>query len=720
MSSDRFDHLQIQTLDRVSRILASFVKNKTFGMSVRKLIEAEHRSVLADLSPLTGPGSPCFGNPVLCKPLEKAVGTLTALTQAVSRLSDESQIHWGVNGHSIRNILDEFHDTLRHARQLVIEKDLLDRQSRVLSRIILSSEKVARWKEFIRGILRELQEMFPFEVFSIAFTEDQSLTLYLYYRSTPQRDSQERFREYFLEYFRDRFGLSRETSVEVEEFFLSEEPDGFPGFDLKTLMVTVPDYAADLSGILGIAYGVTRELTPQEQSVIQSILSVMVMVIGSIKVISRTLSELEYYSTHDPLTGLHNRRYFNEMIGYEIQRSERHGHKFCLLMIDLDNFKDVNDSYGHLDGDRVLNQLGKIVTGTVRKGDIVCRFGGDEFVVLLSETSLSGGCTLAETVREAIQTWSFGTTDRGSFHVTVSVGIVAYPQDGNQIEDLLAGLDLVLYRAKERGRNTVASSRDLRTDIRSVRLFRLHTEEFRQALGEERIVPYFHGIYAAGSGRLLGYESLARLLNTDGTVVQAQDFLDLARKYGLLTTLDRFMLEKSLRTVAHHPDFSVFENGIPVLFVNLSSQEIENHGFLDLARELCDRFGVAPSRLVFEIVESDAIQDLKSMKVFLQELRSKGFSFALDDFGSGYNSFHYLRELHFEYVKIDGAFVRNIVHSPIDRALVGNLIRLCREIGTKTIAEYVEGPEIHAILREMSVDFVQGYHFGLPGPLSGY
>ncbi|EAY57125.1 MAG: Diguanylate cyclase/phosphodiesterase [Leptospirillum rubarum] len=719
MSSDRFDHLQIQTLDRVSRILASFVKNKTFGMSVRKLIEAEHRSVLADLSPLTGPGSPCFGNPVLCKPLEKAVGTLTALTQAVSRL-DESQIHWGVNGHSIRDILDEFHDTLRHARQLVIEKDLLDRQSRVLSRIILSSEKVARWKEFIRGILRELQEMFPFEVFSIAFTEDQSLTLYLYYRSTPQRDSQERFREYFLEYFRDRFGLSRETSVEVEEFFLSEEPDGFPGFDLKTLMVTVPDYAADLSGILGIAYGVTRELTPQEQSVIQSILSVMVMVIGSSKVISRTLSELEYYSTHDPLTGLHNRRYFNEMIGYEIQRSERHGHKFCLLMIDLDNFKDVNDSYGHLDGDRVLNQLGKIVTGTVRKGDIVCRFGGDEFVVLLSETSLSGGCTLAETVREAIQTWSFGTTDRGSFHVTVSVGIVAYPQDGNQIEDLLAGLDLVLYRAKERGRNTVASSRDLRTDIRSVRLFRLHTEEFRQALGEERIVPYFHGIYAAGSGRLLGYESLARLLNTDGTVVQAQDFLDLARKYGLLTTLDRFMLEKSLRTVAHHPDFSVFENGIPVLFVNLSSQEIENHGFLDLARELCDRFGVAPSRLVFEIVESDAIQDLKSMKVFLQELRSKGFSFALDDFGSGYNSFHYLRELHFEYVKIDGAFVRNIVHSPIDRALVGNLIRLCREIGTKTIAEYVEGPEIHAILREMSVDFVQGYHFGLPGPLSGY
>lgn len=719
MSSDRFDHLQIQTLDRVSRILASFVKNKTFGMSVRKLIEAEHRSVLADLSPLTGPGSPCFGNPVLCKPLEKAVGTLTALTQAVSRL-DESQIHWGVNGHSIRDILDEFHDTLRHARQLVIEKDLLDRQSRVLSRIILSSEKVARWKEFIRGILRELQEMFPFEVFSIAFTEDQSLTLYLYYRSTPQRDSQERFREYFLEYFRDRFGLSRETSVEVEEFFLSEEPDGFPGFDLKTLMVTVPDYAADLSGILGIAYGVTRELTPQEQSVIQSILSVMVMVIGSSKVISRTLSELEYYSTHDPLTGLHNRRYFNEMIGYEIHRSERHGHKFCLLMIDLDNFKDVNDSYGHLDGDRVLNQLGKIVTGTVRKGDIVCRFGGDEFVVLLSETSLSGGCTLAETVREAIQTWSFGTTDRGSFHVTVSVGIVAYPQDGNQIEDLLAGLDLVLYRAKERGRNTVASSRDLRTDIRSVRLFRLHTEEFRQALGEERIVPYFHGIYAAGSGRLLGYESLARLLNTDGTVVQAQDFLDLARKYGLLTTLDRFMLEKSLRTVAHHPDFSVFENGIPVLFVNLSSQEIENHGFLDLARELCDRFGVAPSRLVFEIVESDAIQDLKSMKVFLQELRSKGFSFALDDFGSGYNSFHYLRELHFEYVKIDGAFVRNIVHSPIDRALVGNLIRLCREIGTKTIAEYVEGPEIHAILREMSVDFVQGYHFGLPGPLSGY
>lgn len=720
MSSDRFDHLQIQTLDRVSRILASFVKNETFGVSVRKLIEAEHKSVLDDLFPLIGPGSPFLEDPVLRKPLEKSVGTLTSLTQAISRLFDERQIRWGVNGHSIRDILDEFHDTLRHARQLVIEKDLLDRQSRVLSRIILSSEKVSKWKEFIRGILIELQEMFPFEVFFIAFTEDQSLTLYLYYRSIPQRDSQERFREYFLEYFLNRFDLPRETSVEVEEFFLSEEPGGFPGFDLKTLMVTVPEYAADLSGILGIAYGVTRSLTPQEQSVIQSILSVMVMVIGSSKVISRTLSELEYYSTHDPLTGLHNRRYFNEMIGYEIHRSERHGHKFCLLMIDLDNFKDVNDSYGHLDGDRVLNQLGKIVTGTVRKGDIVCRFGGDEFVVLLSETSLSGGCTLAETVREAIQTWPFGTTDRGSFHVTVSVGIVAYPQDGNQIEDLLAGLDLVLYRAKERGRNTVASSRDLRTDIRSVRLFRLHTEEFRQALGEERIVPYFHGIYAAGSGHLLGYESLARLINTDGTVVQAQDFLDLARKYGLLTTLDRFMLEKSLRTVAHHPDFSVFENGIPVLFVNLSSQEIENHGFLDLARELCDRFGVVPSRLVFEIVESDAIQDLKSMKIFLQELRNKGFSFALDDFGSGYNSFHYLRELHFEYVKIDGAFVRNIVHSPIDRALVGNLIRLCREIGTKTIAEYVEGPDIHAILREMRVDFVQGYHFGLPGPLSGH
>ncbi|WNB78082.1 putative bifunctional diguanylate cyclase/phosphodiesterase [Methylomonas koyamae] len=460
-----------------------------------------------------------------------------------------------------------------------------------------------------------------------------------------------------------------------------------------------------------MAFASAVPLSHQEQSIIRSLLSVMVMIVGSSKVLSRTLSELEYYSTHDPLTGIHNRRYFNDMLEYEIPRSERHNHEFSVLLLDLDDFKDINDSYGHPVGDSVLIKIAATICTRLRKGDIPVRMGGDEFAIILPETSLQGAKDVAESIRSSLHGMSFETPDGKSFHVSTSVGVIGYPRDAQSVSDLMSGVDIALYRAKQLGKNEVCVFDADANTPQALQDSRSFVEELRQSLAEDRFQPHFQPIVDCKTGEIFAYESVARLSRADGTTMTAGLFIETIEKYGLSRELDRIMVRKVIEANKANIDRS----GRPQrLFINLSAQEIQGRGILGFAEQLCEQLGVPPSSIVFEILERDAIGDMSHMGKFLANLRKQGFAFALDDFGSGYNSFHYLRELHFEYVKIDGAFVRNIVDSKIDLALVSNLSRLCRDLGILTIGEYVESAEILEVLQDIGIDYAQGFHLGIP------
>lgn len=702
------EEVRLRVIGRLAALLESQTRTKIFGSNLAKLIRVSHDEIIQELQQTLD----MAGDSTLALPLQNILNECNRLNQCIDLLFSERNRQWHRNGDYVQALMGEFNNTLTGLASTLIEKDLLERQSRVLEQVILSHEHVTQWKEFVQEILLDFHAIFPFNFFYIAFAEDNNLSLYLYYLGNYSEEVKEQARHMLAQQMIHNLELPGDAPLDIEEFVVKKNGLINRVDDIRLITVAVPEHTPKLAGLLGVAYASMNTLTSQEESVIRSILAVMVMVVGSSKALSRTLAELEYYSMHDPLTGLYNRRHFNAMLDYEIGRSERHGHEFSTLLLDLDDFKDINDSYGHPTGDEALCGVAEVLREHVRKGDLACRIGGDEFVVLLMETGRSGAATVADIIGKSLRERSFTAPDGKRFHLTVSIGIVTYPHDAQNVTDLLAGVDLAMYQAKKAGKDGACAVEALGGEqVMANRTTRDYAEKLREALQDKRIVPYYQPIIDCKSGEVFAFETLARLVEPNGETISAGMFVETIEKYGLGRELDRAIIDKALQ---HKSKRMLDKLSLAKLFINLSAQEIQGRGILGYAEDLCARLNVPPSCIVFEILERDAIGDMTNMRKFLTSLRKKGFAFALDDFGSGYNSFHYLRELRFDYVKIDGAFVSNILNSKIDFALVQNLSNLCQDIGILTVAEFVENQEVLDALKRMGINYAQGFHISIP------
>lgn len=720
VTSERQEAMRQRVLESFAALFESQMRTRRFASSITELTRDTQAELLGSLresiTRIADLKLDSRAQDGIVAGLQRAVARCERFDQTHSLLVEERRRQWLSNSRDLQHVMLEFNRTSSELAGTLIEKDLLERQSQVLETIVLSHEKVTQWKAFVQEVLRGFHEFFPFDVFFIAFAEENILSLYIYYMGDYPDEVKASARSSLARDMIAQLALPADVPLDIEEFQVAHRKGRALSDveDIRMITVPVPDLeASNLAGLLGIAYASLEGLTPQESSVIHSILAVMVMVVGSSKALSRTLSELEYYSTHDPLTGLHNRRYFNEILGYEVGRSERHNHQFSILMLDLDDFKDVNDTYGHPCGDRVLQQVADRMRASMRNGDLATRIGGDEFAIILVETGVEGALVVAEKLRTELRQMTFEGEEDKYFHVTTSIGVVTYPSDARSISDLMAGVDLGLYRAKELGKDTIGTLESVKDRVNASRLTRDYAEKLRVSLREGRVIPYYQSIFDCRTGEPFAYETLARIIEPDGRTLSAGTFIDTIEKYGLGRDLDRTIIAQAMhaaraRLDADKPPFRIF--------INLSAQEIQGRGILGYAEQLCTERGIPPNVIVFEILERDAIGDMTHMRKFLSDLRKKGFLFALDDFGSGYNSFHYLRELTFDYVKIDGAFVKNIVRSKVDRTLVHNLTRLCQELGILTIAEFVESEDILQALRGMGVDYAQGFHLGMPAP----
>lgn len=709
VASNQLEEVRLRVIKRMAALLETETRNKIFGSYLTRLIRVSHEEVIQELER----SLQLAGNSTLASSLQEILNECDRLDQCLDLLFNERQRQWDKSGAYVQALLDEFDETLTDLTSTLIEKDLLERQSRILEQIILSHENVTQWKEFVKDILVDFHAIFPFNFFYIAFAEDKNLSLYVYYLGSLSEQVKEQARHMLAQQMIDSLNVPSDVPLEIEEFVVKKNGvvDQIDG--VRMITVAVPEHTPKLAGLLGVAYASINTLSAQEESVIRSILAVMVMVVGSSKALSRTLSELEYYSMHDPLTGLYNRRHVNAILDYEIGRSQRHHHEFSILLLDLDDFKDINDAYGHPTGDSALCGVAEVLRSHLRKGDLACRIGGDEFVVLLMETGRDGALKVASNIGMAMRSKSFIAANEKQFHLTVSIGIVTYPHDSENVTELLASIDLAMYRAKELGKDGAFTVEALgREHITESLGKRDLSEKLRIALQENRILPFYQPIIDCSNGEIFAYETLARLVEPDGELIVAGSFINTLEKYSLSRRLDRAIINSALEYKSRHI------NNIDQrtkLFINLSAQEIQGRNILGYVEELCTQFNIPPSCIVFEILERDAISDMSNMRKFLSSLRGRGFGFALDDFGSGYNSFHYLRELHFDYVKIDGTFVRNILHSKIDFALVQNLSNLCQDIGIRTVAEFVENQETLDAVKAMGINYAQGHFIGMPG-----
>ncbi len=701
------NQLRHHIMEQLTTVLEGQTRTRIFASSIIKMISRVHSEILNTLDGCMARTE----NPDISETLSASKLKCQCLQSAFQSLINQRQRQWRENSFYLQEIIEEFSQTTTYLSSALIEKDLFERQSNVLANIILSHEKISQWQEFLLEILRGFHAIFPFNFFCIVFAETSDISLSFYYTRNFTETERNAIKNKMTGEVLSQLELADDTAVDFEEFFIENSSKSINLEHLKLITVSVPDHTPGLSGILSVAFASPTSRTPQEQDIIRSLLSVMVIIFGSSKVLNHTLSELEYYSNHDPLTGIHNRRYFNDMLEYEIGRSERHQHTFSILQLDLDDFKEINDSYGHPAGDDVLIQIAETIRSCLRKGDIAVRMGGDEFALILPETPPSGAKKVAETLKEALQTLIFEIIPGNRFCVTTSIGIASYPKDARTLDDLMSGVDSSLYRAKGLGKNEVCEFDPIVNYAQSVRDNRNFVEELRQALKEYKITPFFQPIFDCKTGEIFAYESMARLLLEDGKTLPASRFIETIEKYSLGRELDRIIVQKVIDT-----NKMLMADGVKPkrLFINLSAQEIYGRGILGYAEELCNLYQVPPDSIVFEILERDAIGDISHMAGFLKKLRKSGFAFALDDFGSGYNSFHYLRELHFEYVKIDGAFVRSIVDSKIDRSLVANLSNLCKDLGILTIGEFVENVEILNVLKEIGVNYAQGFYLGMP------
>lgn len=422
--------------------------------------------------------------------------------------------------------------------------------------------------------------------------------------------------------------------------------------------------------------------------------------------------QLNFQATHDVLTGLFNRVEFERQSEKLFASSRDIQAEHALCFMDLDQFKVINDTCGHIAGDELLRQLGQLLQSTVRQSDTLARLGGDEFGVLMEHCSLEQAHRVAESLLESIQQYQF-VWEGQYFHVGVSIGLVAITHETSSLIELLKQADSACYMAKDLGRNRIHEYHREDSGLAQRQGEMLWVNRISQALEENRFRLYAQPIVALDMSTKKHYELLVRMVEEDGTIIQPGSFLPAAERYDLIESVDKWVLQNAFKLLSTHKDFV---DQIDFIAINLSGASLTSGKFLEAIFVNLKNAGIDSSKICFEVTETVAISNLSAAITFITLLKDTGFRFALDDFGSGLSSFGYLKNLPVDFLKIDGMFVKDMVDDPIDFAMVKSINEIGHVMGMQTIAEFVENDAIKEKLIHIGVNFAQGYGVGKPQP----
>lgn len=428
---------------------------------------------------------------------------------------------------------------------------------------------------------------------------------------------------------------------------------------------------------------------------------------------SRRLSEeLSHQATHDDLTGLLNRRALERQLGDYLRRAHSENSVHALCFIDLDQFKIVNDTRGHVVGDELLRQVANHLGEHLRKGDLLARLGGDEFGLILDRCDPQSAVMVAEKLRRALDDATF-IWQGYSFSAACSIGVVPITSKADDTTELLQAADAACQIAKEQGRNRVHLAEGNDAELSERREQMEWVGRIRAALEEDRLYLDAQAIASLTDPDRVRYEVLVRMLDENGQTVPPGAFLPASERFGLAHLIDRWVLEHVCRQLQEHPGHLA---ELEACHVNISGRSFDHEDFMDFVVGLLGRYSVPPEKLCFEITETAAIRHLSDVQAFMERLKGLGCTFALDDFGAGLSSFGYLRDMPVDLLKIDGSFVRKIATDETDRAMVRAINDIGQTLGKTIVAEFVEDDDAFNVLREMGVHYGQG--FGIHRPSS--
>jgi diguanylate cyclase (GGDEF)-like protein/PAS domain S-box-containing protein len=427
--------------------------------------------------------------------------------------------------------------------------------------------------------------------------------------------------------------------------------------------------------------------------------------------------QLAHQATHDELTGLLNRQAFDGHLQRALEEARSLSNVHALCYMDLDQFKLVNDTCGHLAGDELLCRVTTLLQDSMRDTDLVARLGGDEFAVLLSRCSLADAERRAGEFHHALQHFRFTWRDK-TFTVGASIGVVPITREFRTVAHLLSAADHACYAAKDKGRNRVQIYQE--DDATFVRR---HGEmnwvlRIQQTLERDRFRLFSQQIQplSASAPPGLYFEVLLRMAEDDGRIHLPSDFIRAAERYGLMRAIDRWVIHKAIETLRHQPP--PFLDALRLCAINLSAVSLGDEGFLDFLSAELDGSGVPAGKLCFEITETAAIENLPQARRLMDQLVARGVRFSLDDFGTGMSSYSYLKELPVSFLKIDGKFIKDIVTDSLDRAMVESINQVGHVMGIQTVAEGVTNAAVVERVRALGVDFAQGNWISPPRPLA--
>ncbi|MFP4486293.1 MAG: putative bifunctional diguanylate cyclase/phosphodiesterase [Campylobacterales bacterium] len=647
----------------------------------------------------------------MVRPLRKSAKQIEQNIKEVNSIRDlslftTSSLFTGVK--EFDQIVEEIQKLTEKLKNIAADRDLLEFEVRLLDKFIITSDIVKDWREHVKDLLTEINTvMEAYSLFVMFKLEEESYDIEIFWIDEPSEYTKNMFEEIVSQRIKSNPYFSDFTHLKINHHSVrrGKEPLNLTRKDIelqtKSLILSTPK----IGGVVGI--GVHSELS-QDQTryiVIESILTTLINVIGSVKAIYKYTKDLEYYATRDPLTNLYNQRVFRELLGYEIGRATRRGYKFGILMLDFDDFKAINDKYGHDFGDRFLTDYADFIQKTLRAEDIPARYGGDEFVVILPEADSEQAYLVAKNIKEAINKHSIKADDGEDVRATVSIGYSIYPDHGKDIEELFIIADNMMYKAKSEGKNTISIPTE--DDIKaSFDKANKKMNLVMKTLEDKNLIPNFQPIMRCSDRKIEIYELLMRI-KSEGKLIPASEFIDTAESMGVVHKMDYILIEKAFEKLQE----SNFEG---LLFINISPKALIVGEFIGYIKNMCKEYSFSTENIVIEISEKDCVKNITLLEKFVYDLKMENFRFAIDNFGTGLSTFTYLKRLPIDYIKIDGEFVRNIKKDRSDRALIKSIVTLTKELGIQTIAESVEDQEVLEDIIEVGIDFVQGYHIGVP------
>ena len=429
----------------------------------------------------------------------------------------------------------------------------------------------------------------------------------------------------------------------------------------------------------------------------------------------RLVNELSYQASHDDLTGLINRREFDLRLTSALQFARNEGLEHGVAFFDLDQFKVINDTCGHTAGDRLLQDISAILKKELRASDVLARLGGDEFALLLDTCPLNRAKEICERMRDSVQ--AFRMYHEGKFfNVSVSIGLTSIHPQSETVEEILVNADSACYIAKDNGRNCIHVDYPQDTDVAARKSEMQWLSRITEALDTDRFVLYAQPIVSTKDANVRPYfEILIRMLGDQGEIIPPGDFIPAAERYNLIMSIDKWVIRHSF--LALQNEILLTGSDTTGLAINLSGASLGSQEMVKFIVEQMETCEIPSNKVSFEITETSTISNFGNATSFITELQKFGFRFGLDDFGTGLCSFGYLRDLPVDYVKIDGSFVKEIDTNPIDAAFVSSIHNIAKTLGKKTVAEFVENEAILSKLREIGVDFAQGWGIAKPCPL---